>query len=843
MIIVSAILVSLVTALGIVPWSLVAAEAAEPVADKPPVKSDPVKLTPAQQEVLQTLKQPGRFEFIETPLSAVAEDVKDRYQIELRFDEKAFREKKLGGDTPVTINIRDVNLNNGLWLLSRQLGLTHVIRGNDLLITTPQEAERIVLGGGINPDQIEMWSGNGKVVRALIYPTVLEFIETPLQDVMDYLGDLHDIGIRLDEHALSKHPARPDTPVTCNLQGITLNSGLRLMLNDVGLTHVVSHGMLLITTPEERNRLVQRVAFEPDDVRFSPGNKQVLAALAEETQLHFIQTPIRDVADYLQDSHETAIKFDLRAMKKAGLGNDFPVTKKVEGVTLHAALKEILSELGLAHVVQHEAILVTTPEEVRPRLLSGALPPTDTKTAETTAAADTVATALKKPVTIQCREKPFSELVDVLKKQCEVEIRIDDWGLATAGLKRDFPCATTVKDVSLGSVLQQLLGGTQLGYIVEEDLIVITGREISDHRRDRRAEHNLKRVGAMLAYETDSHDPYVARVYFHVAPGRVTDDVFQELKKLSRLRRLYLNRTKVTDAGMVHLTNFPELRELNLNTRITDTGLSHVATLKNLRKLNLEHNRVTDDGLKHIQGLTELRELYLTGSTVTDAGLRYLAGLEQLEVLVLAMNEVTGAGLEHIAGHQRLRRLEIGPAASGAALKNIADCTELQTLRLQGRGVTDADLEHLQRLTQLQMLRLMCPRLTDAGLKHLAGLTRLTWLDLSRTQVTGVGLSHLESLKLNRLILTDSKINDAGLAHLSGLMSMQQLDLSGTEITDEAIDHLRAWRQQVQASNPSDDDPFGPQGGRVYVILRDTKVTRDAAAALAEDPLGLRVIK
>ncbi len=41
-----------------------------------------------------------------------------------------------------------------------------------------------------------------KIIRALDEPTQLEFIETPLAEVIDYLKDLHGIEIQLDQKAL-----------------------------------------------------------------------------------------------------------------------------------------------------------------------------------------------------------------------------------------------------------------------------------------------------------------------------------------------------------------------------------------------------------------------------------------------------------------------------------------------------------------------------------------------------------------------------------------------------------------------------------------------------------------
>ena len=99
-----------------------------------------------------------------------------------------------------------------------------------------------------------------KIRDALKSPTQLEFAETPLQDVIDYLKDYHQIEIQLDTRAISDAGVASDTPITKNLKGISLRSALRLLLKDHSLTYMIQDEVLLITTPEvAENNLVTKV--------------------------------------------------------------------------------------------------------------------------------------------------------------------------------------------------------------------------------------------------------------------------------------------------------------------------------------------------------------------------------------------------------------------------------------------------------------------------------------------------------------------------------------------------------------------------------------------------------
>ena len=93
-----------------------------------------------------------------------------------------------------------------------------------------------------------------KVREALDRPTQIEFAGTPLNDVVDYLKDLHGIEIQLDSPALKEAGVDEMTPVTKELKGISLRSALKLMLDELQLKCVIHDGVLLITTVAKAER-------------------------------------------------------------------------------------------------------------------------------------------------------------------------------------------------------------------------------------------------------------------------------------------------------------------------------------------------------------------------------------------------------------------------------------------------------------------------------------------------------------------------------------------------------------------------------------------------------------
>ena len=88
-----------------------------------------------------------------------------------------------------------------------------------------------------------------EIREALDRPTILEFVDCPLKEVIDYLKDFHHIEIQFDMPALKEARIDPDSPVTNNVRGVSLRSALSELLKEMHLTYVVRNGMLLITTP------------------------------------------------------------------------------------------------------------------------------------------------------------------------------------------------------------------------------------------------------------------------------------------------------------------------------------------------------------------------------------------------------------------------------------------------------------------------------------------------------------------------------------------------------------------------------------------------------------------
>ena len=117
----------------------------------------------------------------------------------------------------------------------------------------------------------------------------------------------------------------------------------------------------------------------PTAVRMEPGSspliatareKAVLRALASDTEIDFVETPLSDAVDFLQDRHGLPIKVDRKALENAGLDPSMAITFRISDVSLRSALRLALKDYGLAYIVDDEVLLITTPEVANSRMMT-----------------------------------------------------------------------------------------------------------------------------------------------------------------------------------------------------------------------------------------------------------------------------------------------------------------------------------------------------------------------------------------------------------------------------------------------------------------------------------------
>lgn len=141
-------------------------------------------------------------------------------------------------------------------------------------------------GGGSQP---VIWAGpaaeeDAKVRAALERPLPsmgLQFTQTPLAEVAQFLGDEYKIEVQIDAPALNDFGINADEQVSANIQNVSLRSALRLMLDRLELEYIVANGVLLITTEEEAETRLKVAVYPVGDLVASDGHPGDFDALID----------------------------------------------------------------------------------------------------------------------------------------------------------------------------------------------------------------------------------------------------------------------------------------------------------------------------------------------------------------------------------------------------------------------------------------------------------------------------------------------------------------------------------------------------------------------------------
>jgi RNA polymerase sigma factor (sigma-70 family) len=123
-----------------------------------------------------------------------------------------------------------------------------------------------------------------RIADVLKQPAEVEFVDTPLRDVMEFLATQNDIPILIDEVALNDVGVPTDEPVNLALTGVTLQTALNHILRPQGLTTIIRDEVLQVTTKEVADEYLVTRVYDISD----------LAEIEQEQLLQVLQESLPD---------------------------------------------------------------------------------------------------------------------------------------------------------------------------------------------------------------------------------------------------------------------------------------------------------------------------------------------------------------------------------------------------------------------------------------------------------------------------------------------------------------------------------------------------------------------
>jgi len=183
----------------------------------------------------------------------------------------------------------------------------------------------------------------------------------------------------------------------------------------------------------------------------------------------------------------------------------------------------------------------------------------------------------------------------------------------------------------------------------------------------------------------------------HPSYETYTLESLRDMKILSL--QLYSQQTAqlITDANMVHVGRLKNLEQLRVHRMIGDAGFAHFRELINIRILNMPNCRITDAGMVYLTNMTKLENLVLSATNVSDKGIAYINDKPALKLLNLTRTKITDAGLMELKNLTQLQKLFISYTnISDASVPVLKSLTKLDTLYMQGTKISDNSLQEIK---------------------------------------------------------------------------------------------------------------------------------------------------
>jgi RNA polymerase sigma factor (sigma-70 family) len=124
---------------------------------------------------------------------------------------------------------------------------------------------------------------------------------------------------------------------------------------------------LSVSSTEKNNTSVKRDVLSPGSSKKQWDSKprtsneiKIEDALANQTEVSFVDTPLKEALRYLEDLHSIRIQIDEPALRDEGIATDTNINLAMSEIKLQSALGMALEPLGLDYVIKNEAMLITT---------------------------------------------------------------------------------------------------------------------------------------------------------------------------------------------------------------------------------------------------------------------------------------------------------------------------------------------------------------------------------------------------------------------------------------------------------------------------------------------------
>jgi hypothetical protein len=196
-----------------------------------PLPTEPKMPVSPAEKVRKVLDQVVSIEFAEQPLQSALAQLTEQTKIKFVLDRVALATMSAGDpDMPVTAKLQDTKLRSGLRTVLNQYGLSFVVLEDSVLVTTQEMAD----------------------YRQLQQRVDVDWQDVPIPQALSQLSRKTGCNLVLDRRIAKE--AR-ETTLTLNVNDASLETVVRIIATEAGLTSVRMGNVLFVTTDEKAAKL------------------------------------------------------------------------------------------------------------------------------------------------------------------------------------------------------------------------------------------------------------------------------------------------------------------------------------------------------------------------------------------------------------------------------------------------------------------------------------------------------------------------------------------------------------------------------------------------------------
>jgi tetratricopeptide (TPR) repeat protein len=214
------------------------------------------------------------------------------------------------------------------------------------------------------------------------------------------------------------------------------------------------------------------------------------------------ETTLTGLAQYVQQRTRIRVTVDKQALQDEGISPDQEIfLVNLQGITLRSLLKEVLPDMGIVCISQHDHLQFTSMsrcEEIQSTtvypvadLVQSFPEPTPERLANPyleieETARRRISRRLKQPISVHFQDAPLEDAVDAVAQQIKTPIRLDKYALQDEGIPSDMQVSLQVDNQSTEATLQELLEPLGLTIIIENELLKVTTQSKADEMLESR---------------------------------------------------------------------------------------------------------------------------------------------------------------------------------------------------------------------------------------------------------------------------------------------------------------------------------------------------------------------